>query len=373
MNIAVDAFPLMVGTASGIPNYVRNTLLRLLAIDRENQYFLYCRNPFKFEDYNNLAKRFSTYATDTSSSYGNTLWLFSQGVRLMRRDKIDIFWGTRQMLPPYLPGGIKKVLVSYDLVWHYFPETMETYNRLVSSVFFRRSIKSSDHIITISEASARSLRDVLEVEPDKISIAYPAADYCPLDKDGSAKYISEKYGTQKEYILTVGTVEPRKNLSFLMTAISGLRGKGYQLLIAGASGWKTSALHSEYERLGLTEKEVKFLGYIPDCDMNRLYSGARLFLFPSVYEGFGIPPLEAMASGTPVIASNASSLPEVTGNPQIQLSPHDIEGWRDMIVNVMSDSELQNRMIVHGLERNKLFSWEESARRTLKVFEDVFK
>jgi len=160
----------------------------------------------------------------------------------MSHDKIDVFWGTRQILPPYLPGRIKKVLVSYDLVWHYFPETMETYNRLVSKVLFKRSIRSADRVVIISDATAHSLAEVLGVRMDKISIAYPAADYCPLDKEESAKYISKAYGTHKKYIL-----------------------------------------------------------------------------------------------------------------------------------KVISDSELQDKMIWQGLERAKLFSWDESARRTLKVFESVFK
>lgn len=374
MNIAVDAFPLATRAASGIPNYVRNILLQLLNQGGEDNFFLYCRNPFRFEGKENCHTRFSPRATEKTTSYGNTLWLFSEGARLMKRDGIDIFWGTRQMLPPYLPGNMKKVLVVYDLVWHYFPETMEAYNRLISKALFRRAIKGGDHIITISEATASSLIEVLGVPRGKISVVYPAADtYAPLAKSASAEYISDKYGTSKNYVLTVSTVEPRKNLRTLLRVFGELRGEGLQLLVAGASGWKTSAIHQEYERLGLTERDVKFLGFVPDEDMNRLYSGARLFVFPSVYEGFGMPVLEAMASGTPVIVSNSSSLPEVAGDAGMLLDPHDEGGWRKAVIEVLSDDSLQESMVMEGIKRAKLFSWERSAVQTLRVFENMIR
>ncbi len=370
MNISVDAFPLTVKTLSGISNYIRNILLNLLRLNRKNAYFLYSKNPIEFAHGGNITLRFNPDAKESSKSYENTLWLFSEGVRLMKKDKINLFWGTRQMLPPYMPGGIRKVLTIYDLVPYYFPETMEFYNRFVMKLFFSRSVKAADHIITISEASARSLTEVLGVSEKKMSVIYPAADgYVLLDKTDSAEYISEKYGTNKNYVLTVSTVEPRKNLKTLFRAFAELRGAGFQLLIAGASGWKTSAIHGEYERLELTEKEVKFLGYVPDEDMNKLYSGAALFVFPSIYEGFGIPPLEAMASGTPVIGSNSSSLPEVAGDAGILLDPYDISAWKENIEKIMSDPALQNGMRLKGIERAGLFSWEKSARQTLQVFE----
>jgi glycosyltransferase involved in cell wall biosynthesis len=206
----------------------------------------------------------------------------------MEKDKIDILWGTRHMLPPYVPKRIRKVLTVHDLVWHYFPETMDRYNLLVMKLFADRSIRAADHIIAVSEATARGIVEAVGVPREKISVIYHGAGaYVPLDRKSSAEYISSKYNTRQDYILTVGTVEPRKNLKTLLAVFSQFRKEGVpQLLIAGASGWKTSSIYGEYQRLGLSEKEVKFLGYVPDEDMNRLYSGARLFLFPSVYEGF---------------------------------------------------------------------------------------
>ncbi len=370
MNIALDAFPLSMTLSAGISNYLNNILDHLLNVDNKNDYFLFCKNYLQVAERANLKLRFSSQPGKTSLSYLNTLWLFSSGVRMMKRDKIDIFWGTRQMLPPFLPARTRKVLTVYDLVWHYFPETMGSYNRLVSNLLAIRSIKSADHIITISNATAGALTEITGVPRRKISVVYPAADgYKPLDKSAAADYIAGKYRTALKYILTVSTVEPRKNLITLLRAFAALKNEDIQLLIAGASGWKNSTVYSEYERLGFSERQVKFLGYVPYEDMNNLYSGASLFVFPSIYEGFGIPPLEAMAAGTPVIVSNSSSLPEVAGEAGILPEPMDETGWRNSILKVLSDASLQKEMIKKGLKQASIFSWKEGALHTLKVFD----
>jgi glycosyltransferase involved in cell wall biosynthesis len=370
MNIAVDAFPLTEQRYSGIPNYLTNIFSCIASINVGTKFYFYAIKDFFLPQGGPELKRFARGMGSTVKSYENTLWLFTKGARMMKKDDIDIFWGTRQMLPPCMPSGIRKVLTVYDLVPYYFPETMESYNRVVMKLLFSRSVKAADHIMTISRASARSLQNILKVPEERITVIYPAADgYVPLDRADSSAYISEKYGTNRIYILTVSTVEPRKNLKTLLKVFAELRDPGFQLLIAGASGWKTSGVHEEYERLGLREDNVKFLGYVPDEDMNKLYSGAGLFVFPSLYEGFGIPPLEAMASGTPVIVSSSSSLPEVVGDAGILVDPYDIAGWKENIAKVTSDAELQNEMRLKGIERAKLFSWEKSARQTLQVFE----
>lgn len=369
MNIAFDAYPLAGKSASGIPNYLKNVLKEFREQDSPNRYFAYSYRQLDSIAPENAITRYCVSGKRSPGSFENTLWLFTGGVRLMKRDKIDVFWGTRQMIPPYLSARIRKVLNVYDLVWHYFPETMGSYNRLVLNVLAKRSIKSADHIITISKATAGSLIEVEGVSPDKISVVYPAADsYRPLDKTAAAGYISEKYGASVNYVLAVSTVEPRKNLTTLLRAFRALKNEEIQLLIAGASGWKNSAISSEYKKHGFSEKQVKFLGYVPEEDMNSLYSGASLFVFPSIYEGFGIPPLEAMASGTPVIVSNSSSLPEVVGEAGILLEPLDETAWRSAVQKVLSDSSLREGMIKKGFAQANLFSWREAGLRTLKIF-----
>lgn len=370
LHVAVDAFPLASHIHSGIPKYVFKTLEALAALDKDNRYFLYSFSDFDFPAGGNVEKR-RLYPTK-GKALGGMTWFFTLGVLQMAKDKTDIFWGTRQMLPLFLPKKTKKIVTVYDLVWHYYPETMQRGNLLQIRLFTRRSIKSADHIITISQATANSLTEVVGVPRERVRVIYPAADgYAPMDKDESSEYISQKYGISKNYILTVSTVEPRKNLNLLLRVFGGLKERGYQLVVAGASGWRTSSILEEYEKLGLTEKEVKFLGYVPDEDMNRLYSGARLFVFPSLYEGFGMPPLEAMASGTAVIVSDSSSLPEVAGEAGILLPPNDEAAWTNAIVRVMDDEALGERMREAGVERAKLFSWEKAAREILDVFKGL--
>jgi glycosyltransferase involved in cell wall biosynthesis len=373
MKIAVDSFPLTAKHISGISNYLKNVLLNLIQIDSKNEYFLYCKNPVEFPKTANLKLRFGRLTKENLPSWENTVWLFTKGVWMMKKDKIDIFWGMRHMLPPILPINIKKVLTVHDIVWHYFPDTMSRYNLLVMKLLADRSIKISDHIITVSNTTAQAITDVLDIRRQKITVIYHGADqYIPLKKEDSAEYISEKYKTNKAYVLTVSTIEPRKNLATLLMAFSKLKSDGFQLLIAGASGWKNSPIYREYEELGLTENQVKFLGYIPDEDMNKLYSGALLFAFPSFYEGFGMPALEAMACGTPVISSNTSSLPEVVGDAGILLDPDDTDLWIETIRKVIDNEEIRCNMREKGLVRAKLFSWKKAAVETLKVFKTLY-
>lgn len=370
MNIGVDAYPLSQKKVSGISRYVLNIMNNLPLVDHTNKYFLYAKSGLKDWENKGYFIRGRSSSSETCSSVENTAWLYTLGTFFMKEDGIDLFWGTRHMLPPKLPRNIKKVLTVHDLVWHYFPKTMKFYYRMLFRCLGSHFIKSADHIISVSKSTASSLTNSFNISPEKVTVIYHAADsYKLLDKQISSKKISEKYNVSRDYLLTVGTIEPRKNLKFILNVLSRLKNEGLQLVVAGAIGWRTSSIFKEYSRLGLSDKHVKFLGYVPEEDMNTLYSGASLFLFPSIYEGFGLPPLEAMASGTPVISSNISSLPEVVGDAGILLSPFDAKGWMEAILSVISDSKLRQELIDKGLKRAKSFSWLTSAAETLKVFQ----
>ncbi|MDH3327722.1 MAG: glycosyltransferase family 4 protein [Desulfobulbaceae bacterium] len=371
MNIAIEAQPLTASFNSGIPNYLKNIVLNLVRLDKENEYFLYWRDPFDFVEADNVHIRCENSRKKPLKSYGGSIWLFTRGVRMMKKDGIDLFWGPRHMLPPLISKKIKTVLTVHDLVWNYYPKTMELYNLLIMKLIANPSIKAADQIIAISEATAYSLQELLNVHPNKLTVIHNGTDgFVPLNKEQSAIYVAKKYGVSENYVLTLSTVEPRKNLKTLLK-IAGENPTNFQILVAGASGWKTSSLLKEYKKIGLSEKQIKFLGYIPDEDMNRLYSGARLFLFPSLYEGFGLPPLEAMAAGTPVMVSNVSAMPEVVGEAGVLVDPLDVGAWKDNLLRLISDESLLEQMRTNGLERAKQFTWEKSARETLDVFRKV--
>jgi glycosyltransferase involved in cell wall biosynthesis len=228
-------------------------------------------------------------------------------------------------------------------------------------------------VVVISRSVRDELVQTLGVPEEKIRVAYPGISerYRPQDESAAAAYISAKYGTPPRYLATVGTVHPRKNLRLLVQVLRILKGSGRfdcPLLVAGAKGWKNSQLYGEIQAAGLTEQEIKFLGYVPDEDLPFFYAGAQLFLFPSLYEGFGIPPVEAMACGTPVVSSNAGSLPEVLGEAAILESPESPERFAEAVMRGLTDEELRRALRVRGINRAREFTWERSAGQLLDAF-----
>ena len=230
-----------------------------------------------------------------------------------------------------------------------------------------KRISQVEAIITISEFSKREISTLLNVDPAKIYVA-------PLGVDGNFRPGKKRMGgLPDKYILYLGNLEPRKNLPTLLTAYRCLpqRFKNiYPLVVSGARGWNTK----EFDRtLRSFQKDEKctLTGYVPQGQLPELYRGASIFVYPSLYEGFGLPMLEAMASGVPVVASNTTSLPEVVGDAGILVNPCDINELRDAMLNILDNEEMRNEMSEKGLERAKLFPWEKCARKTLAVYEKV--
>jgi glycosyltransferase involved in cell wall biosynthesis len=276
-----------------------------------------------------------------------------------------------------LPSRVARVLTVYDVVWLLHPDTMEEINRSALNRFAARGIRQAHKIMAISESTRRGLIEAAGAPGGKIEVvhlAVKAGDFTPHDRERSARFIAEKYGVSPDYICTVGTVEPRKNIITLIEAVRMLRQRGqlrHQLLIAGQSGWNNSAIYASVESCGLTEREVKFLGRIPEEDLPQFYSGAALFIFPSLYEGFGLPLLEAMSSGTPIVASNTSSIPEVTEDAAVLVSPRDPGAFADAIVRVTSDAALGQSLVEKGLKRARGFTWEAAALKVRRILEEA--
>jgi len=186
--------------------------------------------------------------------------------------------------------------------------------------------------------------------------------------------VANKYGVSKDYVLTVGTVGPHKNLITLVKAMKILRERGklsFQLLAVGAKSRKDTKLFKALESSGLTDEDIRFLGYVPEEDLPMLYSGSRSLVFPSLYEGFGLPLVEAMACGVPVVASNTSSIPEVVGDAALLVPPTQPEAFAQAILRVRSDADLRKAMIQKGLSRATCFRWDNAARRLLECMRDA--
>ncbi|HEX77693.1 MAG TPA: glycosyltransferase family 4 protein [Dehalococcoidia bacterium] len=355
----------------GIRTYTYNLIKNLNKIDKKNEYYLIHQSAKELDIYRlNKEILISKFGIPTG---GGFIWrLFNLPLRLRKTD-LDL------VHDPAGPGLLlfdvpfKRVETIYDLTPLLFPETHNRGYVLAHKLLYPR-VKNLDKVITISENSKRDIMEHLKVPHEKIRVVYGAADerFQPLEEKEVAE-VKRKYSLDFPFVLSVAVLEPRKNLPTLIKSFHKLKNQGLQhrLVIGGGRGWKYKNIFRTVEGLGL-DKEVIFLGYVPGEDLPKLYNAADLFVFPSIYEGFGLPPLEAMACGCPVITSNASSLPEVVGDAGIMVDPYDVDGWTEAMGEVLSNKGLRRDMRERGLERAKLFSWEKTAKETLRVYEEVY-
>jgi glycosyltransferase involved in cell wall biosynthesis len=233
-------------------------------------------------------------------------------------------------------------------------------------------VHRADLVLADSQSTKDDLVELLGVEADRIEVVYPGVEerFHPIENQALLEEVRRRYNLPPRFILGLGTLQPRKNFVRLIEAYSLLvtRHSSLQLVIAGGKGWLYEEIFATVERLGL-EKKVVFPGFVADEDLPALYNLAELFVFPSLYEGFGLPPLEAMACGTPVITSDASSLPEVVGEAGLMVEATDVEGLTQAMQRVLEDSALRERMIAKGMKQAKKFTWEQAAAKLLSLYE----
>ena len=370
MRVGIDARPLN-KQRTGIGNYVQGLVELLPIVAPQHDYLLYSNR--------RLDSQFPEGAFQQQIDRAfrwcpGSFWVLGRGARLARRDSLDVYWSTQAILPPGMPAGVLRIVTVHDLVWLRHPETMTRYVRLVQTMCSRKAIIEADYIVVISRSTQDELIRTLGVPREKTKLVYPgvAGRYRPEDQVKAAEYISRKYTVPPRYMATVGTVEPRKNLKLLVEALRILKSRHQldcPLLVVGASGWKSSPLFREIRMAGLTENDIRFLGYIPDEDMPLIYSGAQVFLFPTLYEGFGLPPVEAMACGASVIASDAPPMPEVLGEAAILEPPTSGESFATAILRVLTDDQLRGALRAKGIRQAQSFQYETSVKQLLEIFE----
>ncbi len=370
MRIGIDARPLN-KQRTGIGNYVQGLVELLPQVAPQHEYLLYSNRRLDSP----LPEGAFHQRIDVAFGWcPGSFWLLGRGALLARKDAVDVYWSTQAILPPRMPSEVLKVVTVYDMVWLRCPETTTRYVRLVQSMCARKAVAEADYVIVISRSTQDELIQTLGVPREKTKLVYPgiADRYKPRQQAKAAEHISRKYGVPQRYMATAGTVEPRKNLKLLVEVLRILKSNGQldcPLLVVGASGWKTSPLFREIQAGGLTENDIRFLGYIPDEDMPLFYAGAQVFLFPTLYEGFGLPPVEAMACGVPVIASDAPCMPEVLGDAAILEPPTSAETFATAILRVLTDDELRAALRVKGIRRAQSFRYETSIKQLLEIFE----
>jgi glycosyltransferase involved in cell wall biosynthesis len=371
MRIGIDARPLS-KQRTGIGNYVHGLVELLPRVAPQHDYFLYSNRRI---DPAFVEKHYCRQFDRAFRCCPGSFWLLGRGARLARQDALDVYWASDPILPLRMPPRVLKVITVHDLVWLRCPETMSRYNLFVQTLCARRAIADADSIVVVSRSTQDELIQRLGVSREKTKLVHPGVDdrYRVQDHEKAAEFISLKYGVPQRYFATVGIVHPRKNQQFLVRVL-GILKKNAQLdcplLVVGPMGWKNSPLFREIKAAGLTESDIRFLGYISDEDMPPFYAGAQAFLFPTLYEGFGLPPVEAMACGAPVIASDAPSMPEVLGDAAILEPLTSPERFAKAILRVLADDQLRGALRAKGIQRVQKYRYETSVKQLLEVFED---
>jgi glycosyltransferase involved in cell wall biosynthesis len=282
-----------------------------------------------------------------------------------------LFHATEHLLLPL--RSISTVLTVHDLIFQHLPEHHKPLNRWYLNAALPLFCRQATHIIAVSECTRRDVTAAYGVPPEKVTVVHEAADarFSPQPPDRVAS-VRQRYDLPERYLLFVGTIEPRKNLTRLLRAFEVLHGDGLcdALAIVGRRGWLCGDFFAELEQSPV-RRAVVFPGYVPDEELPAIYAGARALAFPSLYEGFGLPVLEAMACGTPVACSGTSSLPEVAGDAALFFDPNSEEAITETLRRLLSDAHLHNELVQGGLERASRFSWERVAAETEDVYDAV--
>ena len=354
----------------GVGTYVRNLVRYLTRLDHENEYVLFCR-PEDCSLSEPLGENFRAVA-ESAPSYS-----LSEQFRIpfsLRRERIDLFHAPHYVLPLLTP--CRSVVTIHDCIPLMFPQYLP--NRLAygyARASFWIATHRSSRILTVSEASKRDILRFFQIPSDKVTVIHNAIDerFGVVPTEEEVVQVRERYQLSTRFVLYAGNVKPHKNLERLIDAFFILRQEGFgdlKLLIIGSEISKYATLRRAVHRYHL-HQHVRFLGFVPSETLAVLYRLADAFAFPSVYEGFGLPPLEAMASGTPVLTSNVSSLPEVVGDAAVLVNPYEPRAIADGLRQLLTDMALRQDLHRRGVARAHQFSWERSVSRIRDIYNEV--
>jgi glycosyltransferase involved in cell wall biosynthesis len=367
MRIAIDARKLH---DFGIGTYIRNVLLGLARLDQSTEFIALCR-PTDVEAITELGPNFRAIAEAARPySLGEQVWIPLSLVR----ERAHLLHEPHYVLPP--ATRCRSVVTIHDCIHLMFPQYLP--GRLAHA-YARMSMWSavwkSDHILTVSEASKRDILRFFDIPAEKVAVIYNAIDerfLAPADEE-RMDLIRQRYQLDHPFLLYVGNIKPHKNLERLIEAFGQVRAGGLddlRLVIIGDEISKYPSLRQSVHRHRL-DKFVRFLGFQPYDTLAAFYRLARAFVFPSIYEGFGLPPLEAMACGVPVVTSNVSSLPEIAGNAAILIDPYEPASIAEGIRSAVTDDALRARLIERGFARAREFSWGQSVAAIHRIYMDV--
>ncbi|MCJ7792570.1 MAG: glycosyltransferase family 4 protein [Candidatus Marinimicrobia bacterium] len=368
MNIGIIVEKNLDGQKGGLEVYTYNLIRNLLKVDKKNNYF------FIKDSKNTGFPRENEIKINLGKTPARKVLKNSFNIPvIVKKYQLDIIHDPCQMGPFLLPMKAKKILTLHDLFPLTHPQTAPSrYSPYIYKYLLPQVLKSTDKVIVISKNTRRDLLNYFPHLKGKITVIYEAADES-FRKTGNLERVKRKYTLDFPFIFSLGILNPIKNFTTLIKAFSKLKNRGlkHKLVIGGKKGWRFENIFQQARDL-VKKGEIIFSDFIPEEDLPYFYNLADLFVFPSLYEGFGIPILEAMACGCPVITSNISSMPEVAGRAALFINnPLDIDEIASKITQVLTNSNLKKGLIKKGFVQAAKFSWERTARETIKVYEEV--
>jgi glycosyltransferase involved in cell wall biosynthesis len=410
---------------TGTENYSYQLLLHLAKIDQTNTYYIFLRPGNNIGGDGEWGAPLSTRSDNEDIEWGcepagpqspkllgwpknfhfvtipyPRLWTQMGLAQQTFRENLDVLFVPSHTLPLIRKPGLKTVITVHDLGAEYLPKAHQLKQRLYLKLMTDYQLQSATQIIAVSEATKKDLIEKVHLPKNKISVVYEGFNqklFQPVKNDTLQDILKQYDLVKDQYFLFIGTIQPRKNLERLIKSYAlflrgdaqessrrrdhnvsedgrrdagaaGPRKKSPPLVLVGSKGWLSDEIYDLPKKLGI-EEQVRFLGYIPDEKLPTLYSGAKAFLFPSLFEGFGLPILEAFACGCPVLTSNISSMPEVAGKTAILVNPYSIDEITQGIQQISTNGKQRQKMIQSGFVQVQKFSWEKAARETLKILE----
>ncbi len=370
MRIAIDAHSVGAKLA-GNESYATNLIEALAQVDSVNEYTLYVTTA---EARARFSQRWPNFRVQTTFPHTPLIRIPVTLAAELRKRPVDVLH-VQFTAPPFSPCPV--VVSVHDLSFEHLPQTFNRRSRTQLRLTVRHSVKRAARILTLSEHTRRDMIETYGTSPERITAIPLAAPsyFGRVKEERELQRVRHIYGIEGDYILCVSSIQPRKNLPRLVRAYESLRnkrgpGKLPKLVLVGKCAWLYDETLRSIEE-GRMKDSIILTGYVPQSDLPALYSGAICFVYPSYFEGFGLPPLEAMKCGTPVIAGNRTSLPEVVGDAGILVDPFDVNAIAAAIERLVDDPDLRQQLSVKGVARSRLFDWNETARRTLNIYEQV--
>ncbi|MBS1810679.1 MAG: glycosyltransferase family 4 protein [Acidobacteria bacterium] len=369
MHIGIDAHAIG-ARQGGNETYIRNLITALAELDQQNRYTLYFSEADAAKAWRN---RYANFAVRLLPPPTPLVRVPIALAYELRRRPVDVLH-VQFTAPPFCPAPV--VTTIHDLAFEHLPETFTRRGKMQLRLTVRHTARRAAHILTVSEYSRQDIIKTYRMPAEKVTVTHNGweAQFTPLVAEREAETIKQKFGITKDYLLAVGSLQPRKNLIRLLRAYARLRaqqpGFQLQLVLVGRQLWLYEEILREIKQQNFAT-DVLVTNYVGDEDLPALYRSAVALVYPSLFEGFGLPPLEAMACGTPVITSNTSSLPEVVGQAALLIDPYDESAIAQAIWQIAHDASLRQRLQKAGIAQAKQFTWRAAAEKTLAIYQAV--